>query len=471
VPFEDVHYAGQIISHYLVALTQSFQSTCGENHDISTSYVMMLLAETFSELGDLKSVGIDPSVGAYDPSSETNRLNNLDEYASFMWAHVVNPPTFRKFAQIMAKNINKFISEGLCTSFQKNDSEKLLDDYGLLLFKTYNDNGTSTINASLNNSTLTPVNDSNRRKSVLVSKQLISMATSSIEKDIASYYIVDDQKNISGVLTDMLFKGYPVNPTTGVAGVEYNNSNIRISPGEIVGIIPNLQNSSNSTMAGVHILATDWDHAHITDATGTNGNFSPCVVDNVTTTAQGGEAGGTCTSTMTTFKRHVKTAGLFAAEAAVPVCLVQVEDGDVTKWVSQNEFRKSVSLQDKDCLGYGGTEFTEDFTFNPHECLVRALPGANTAFNSKIDPQQSYMETVRNGNPKHIFGSGNALLFEINKWIPPGTKFRCRLRVKFSNCSDCSANDSLISGDDYIDAEYNGAKPYKVINLEFDVND
>ena len=276
------------------------------------------------------------------------------------------------------------------------------------------------------------------------------------------------------IVSGLLFKGFPINFSTGIASVEYNNANIRVSPGEIIGISPNLFNSSNSTMAGVQLLATDWDHVHITDTTGQNGNFKPCVYPgDLTTVAQGGEAAETCTTTMTTYKRHVKTAGLFATQAAAPVCLVELAEGDVSRWVSQNEYRKKqgLTLQDKDCLGYSGPFNTEDFTFNPHECLVRALPGANSAFFSKIDPQKSYAETIRNGNPDHEFGAGNILMFEINKWIPPGTKFRCRLRAKFSNCSDCFSDPADVSNDDYIDAEYNGAKPFKIINLEFEVND
>ena len=494
VPFEDIHYAGQIISHYLVALTKSLQTECGTNHDNSTSYVMMLLAETFAEMGDLKSVGIDTfwNTANYAPTT-THRFNNLDENASFMWSHVINPPTYRKFSQIMAKNIFKYISpaSGLCPSFSQDESEKLLDDYGLLLFKTYNNNGSSSKLATTQHTSTgaittsspvapTAIHENNRRKSVLVSKQLISLAVPNTETDVATYYIIDDQANMSGILQGLLFKGFPMNPSTGIAGLEYNNANIRISPGEIVAIIPNLQNASNSPMAGVHLLATDWDHVNITDTTGLNGNFKPCVVDDVTTVAQGGEDAGTCTATMTSYKRHVKTGGLFTTAstnplsgAAAPVCLVEMEDGDVTRWVSQNEFRKKqgLSLLDKDCLGFGGTAQTEDFTFNPHECLVRVLPGANQAFFSRIDAQKSYMETMRNGNPDHTFGIGNAFIFEINKWIPPGTKFRCRMRAKFSNCSDCFSSATDATNDDYIDAEYNGAKPYKVINFEFDVND
>lgn len=68
------------------------------------------------------------------------------------------------------------------------------------------------------------------------------------------------------------------------------------------------------------------------------------------------------------------------------------------------------------------------------------------------------------------FNAGNLLLMEINRWTPPGTKFRCRLRARFSNCSDCY-NDVDNGNDEYLDSDLNGHKPFKVINFEFDVND
>ncbi len=512
VPFEGVHNAGQIVSHYLVALTKDLQQHCSipseSAHESSTSYVMMLLAETFSELGDLNAVGIDPVDlslfgTAYDPANYTYRFNNLDEEGSYVWAHTVNPPTFRKFFQVMGKNILKYVTNGFCFgAYTQDESERLLDDYGLLLFKTYNDNGSSTTNKLVRHDPygaiqIVPdgtlpvqpngVREVNRRKTVLVSKQLLSMAPADANNDIATYYIVDDKANVEKLLTDLLFKGYPINPSTGIASVNYNNGNIKISPGEIVGIIPNLKNSSNSTMAGVRLLANDWDHVEITDTTGENGFFKPCKVDDVTTVAQGAEAAGTCDDpAMTKYRRHLKrpissTVSKFATtETAAPVCLVQLEENNATRWVSQNEFikKQGLALQDKDCLGWSGTAPTDDFTFTPHECLVRALPGANPAFYSRIDAQKSYMETIRAGQTEYNANAGNVILFEINKWIPPGTKFRCRLRANFSNCSDCftdpkdTNNDGIPdSYDDYVDSEYNGDKPYKIINLEFDVND
>jgi len=384
------------------------------------------------------------------------------------------------------------MSNGICAGFDKDESEKLLDDYGLLLFQSYNNIEKSTKHnkvyfdaGAVRDDTTTYVSSSinlpNRRKSVIISKELLSLAVPNETKDVASYYIIDNKDSVDGILKNLLFKGIPVNLSTNVADISYNNDNIKVSPGEIVAIIPNLYNASNSTMAGVSLLANDWDHVHITDTAGVNGNFKPCVVDDVTTPAQGAEANLTCAPTHPTFaqyNRHIiKNVGgvqRFATEAVAPACLVQIEDGEVTRWVSQNEFRKKqgMDLEDKDCLGKSkNVAGVQDFTFNPHECLVRALPGANKAFYSKIDAQKSYIETMRAGNPDHVFGVGNAIMFEVNKWVPPGTKFRCRLRANFSNCSNCFNETSDPVNGDYIDAEYNGHKPYKIINLEFDVND
>ncbi len=497
-PTEGVHYAGQITSHYLVALTESLQNSCGfgsdanTSHETATSYVMLLLAETLGELGDLRARGIDnyylgtPYEPGYLPD-DGYYFTNLDRDSSYMWTQIVNPPTYRRFYQIFAKNVYKYIPT-LCPSFGKLESEKLLDDYGLLLFKNYNDNGKSTkdrskrysdaitypgslgtITTSLNP---TSVTESARRKSVLVSKQLIDLATTDATKNRSTYYIIDDQTSMRKLLQNLLFKGFGVNISSNVSSVDYNNSNVRISPGEVVAIIPNLYNSSNSTMGGVQILANDWDHVEVQDTA--TGNFKPCAVDEVTTVDQGATTGNTCNNTLSTYKRLTKSSGTYPTEAVAPVCMVQLEESGSTRWVSQNEFRKKqgLSLLDNDCLGYSSTNSASvaDYSFNPHECLVRVLPGANSAFFSKIEPQKSYIESVRLEGVTHNFDVGNALIMEVNKNIPPKTKFRCRLRARFSNCSDCFS-DPTQSNDDFIDREYNGAKPFKVLNFEFEVND
>lgn len=495
--FEDVHYAGQIVTHYLVALTKNLRSACGlttqkdGGHEMATSMVMLLLSETLAELGDLNAKGIDRGYSFLDG---TTFFNNLDSDSSFLWTHFNNPITYRRFFQVFAKNINKYISQsgspitrtGMCTAFDKNRSEKLLDDYGLLLFRTYNDNGNSTKDRAITYSSVvngmifptlaTEVSENNRRKSVLISKQLISLATKSdTNPSRVGFYIVDNSSDMEAVLKELLFKGLAVPISTNVAGTIYNNNNIKISPGEIVGIIPNMLNSSNSTMAGIQVLGTDWDHVHIPPENRSSGNFKPCVVDTATTIDQGGESGGTCTTTDTSYRRLIKDPDTneFPSSAAAPVCMVLSEEGNSSRWVSQNEFRKKqgLSLLDKDCLGYTTSSTTDDdFSFNPHECLVRFLPGANEAFFSKIDPQKTYYESVIKEAQSGSFNVGNVLIMEVNKWIPPGTKFRCRLRARFSNCSDCYT-DGTNRNDDFIDAEYNGAKPFKVINFDFDVND
>jgi hypothetical protein len=516
-PFEDVHSAGQITSHYLTALTESFKAKCGiasdadAGHDKATSYVMLLLAETLAEIGDLNAKGIDGFAPGY-------YFTNMDPENSYLWSHVMNTANHRRFYQIMAKNIYKYISPvagGLCPSFTKADSEKLLDDYGLLLFKNYNDNGNSTVSRSVAyTSALTEVSEANRRKSVLVSKQLLSLATKTNDTPNAiTYYVIDNRSDIQTLLSELLFKGLTVPSSTDVASVDYNNNNLRLSPGEIVAIIPNLHNASNSTMGGVQLLATDWDHVDIYDVT--NGYFRPCVIDTVTTVDQGGQSVtpdtylqnsvsqvNTCKNTTgtsvypdTKYRRLTKitdatdpeyVAGQtrFPRNAAAPVCLVQIEEGTSTRWVSQGEFRnkQGLTLRDKDCLGYSTSgAIDNDFTFNPHECLTRFVPGANDAFFSKIDPQKNFYDSVVGVTKEKTFNVGNMLLIEINKWVPPGTKFRCRLRARFSNCSDCyndptplvnEENEAVMTGkDDFQDSEFNGHRPFKVINFEFEVND
>ena len=480
---EDVHYAGQIMTHYLVALTKTLKTQCSISteadggHQLASSFVMLALAETMSELGDLNAKGID--IGSYSFSTPNVFFNNMDSTNSYMWTQVVNQVTYRRFFQVFGKNVNKYITGRICTAFDKNESEKLMDDYGLLLFKTYNDNGNSTksrgttygtINGSLAGQPLTTVAEDNRRKSVLVSKQLVALAErTDANPTRVGFYIIDNSTDMKSLLEDLLFKGFTVPLSTNVASTVYNNNNIKVSPGEVVAIIPNLLNNSNSVMAGVQLIANDWDHVDITDTA--TGNFKPCVVDAATTVDQGGESARTCTNTHNGYQRLLK--GTTPSEGVAPACLVQLEEGDSSRWVSQNEFRKKqgLALMDKDCLGYSTTVNADpDFTFNPHECLVRFLPGANDAFFSKIDPQKTYYETVIKESQEGVFNSGNLMIMEVNKWIPPGTKFRCRMRARFSNCSDCYT-DAAAANDDYMDYELNGAKPFKVINFDFDIND
>lgn len=496
-PLEGVHYAGQIASHYLVALTEELKTSCypnatdDEQHEAATDIVVGIMAETLSEIGDLRSIGIDSSFGLpitsrFNSNSENIYSNNLDPQSAFVWTHVVNPTNYRRFFQLFAKNILKMkLVYPECVSFDINRSEKLLDDYGLLLFRTYNndldcttyDNSSPLCPLPAGNSglsrNLTSVSTSNRRKTVLVSKSLISLAN---ETNRPNAYIVDNKASINAILANLLFKGVPIQVTTGVAGTEYNNGNTKISPGEIVGVIPNILNNSNSTIAGVQVLANDWDHVKVQDTT--TGNFRPCALsgDDLSLDQGASNCSGVNASNLKTYKKLVKGASTsYPLEAVAPVCMVQLEEAGQTRWVSQNEFRKKngQNIADKECLGYSSNAIStnEDLAFNPHSCLIRILPGAEQAVMSKIDSQKTFAETIRGTStaaPK--FNSSAAVLMEVSKWVPPGTKFRCRFRVRFTNCDDCY-HDSSKANDDYLDYEYNGAKPYKLLNFEFEVTD
>ena len=63
---EFVHMGGQIISHFLVALTEDFEraDTCAMPKQQAANYVMQIVMETMAELGDLTTLGGDArSVG------------------------------------------------------------------------------------------------------------------------------------------------------------------------------------------------------------------------------------------------------------------------------------------------------------------------------------------------------------------------------------------------------------------------
>ena len=126
-----------------------------------------------------------------------------------------------------------------------------------------------------------------------------------------------------------------------------------------------------------------------------------------------------------------------------------------------------MNLDDKDCLN---NPSISGANFNPNACLIRMLPGAEHAFLSKIDAQSTWVDTLRGENQTGItFNSSAVVAMEVNKWIPPGTIFNCRFRVRFSNCSDCFNDGS--GGYDHPDFEYAGPEPFKLINFQFEVLD
>lgn len=529
------HYGGQIVSHYLVRLTDNFKDKCSfdsgsladlkanvssdQEHFAATSMVILLLNETFAEIGDLTAKGSD-YFNEYAISGLDNVFfTNLNADESYLWAHYVTPPDMRRFFKLFAKNIKYYVSDslnGLCPAFSVDDSEALLDEYGLLLFKSYGDagqgmyidaNGDGTTkkyedydyNYLLGSSPFiaasssTEVNELNRKQTILVSKDYIDLPTDGR----VQAYIFDKRSSIENLLANLTFEGNTPVTSTNIADVKYNNENINISPGEIVGVSLNLVNNSNSTMSGVQVLANDWDHMKLKDSSDlfvnrmeniTHSTYSneiatwePCQIDGWPMETEGGvlwdpadpQAQGDCGYTtrtnriMKTVTDGTTTYPYYDLDAPQPICMVQFSDENETKWVSQDYYRKNVlGLEDHECLN----NESSGIEFNPNECLIRVIPATSSTMFGRIEPQKTWLETIaQNGNPKPEHSSGNLNLMEVSKWIQPGTSFNCRFRVRFTNCLDCY-NDSN-SGEDYADYEYAGLEPFKVINFSFTVVD
>ena len=516
---EDVHNSGAIVTHYLVALTEELKNSCSfdttdedEIHQKAADYVFLLLNESLAEIGDLTAKGSDFFSPYATIDSDYNQVffTNLNDEQSYLWTQKVNPPNFRRFFRIMGKNILYHLSSDLCPQFSLDESEVLLDDYGLLLFKSYEDSGngvdytagafrsyfnyagdhqlfSKNINPVILN---TEVNEDNRRNSILVTKELIDLDSEAVA------FVFDGQEEISSVLSFLTFQGENVATSEGLAGTEYNNNNVKISPGEVVGVSLNLFNNSNSTMAGVQILANDWDHMRLQDSSETyvdrieniaglsSGTISGgiaehdvCSINGFPSTSEGGVGADESTTASAGDCGYVSrdNAGLdytdvnnpqFNQDAPQPICVVQFNDTNETKWVSQNFFRKNeMGLEDKDCLNNSSISGN---AFNPNACLVRILPGAEHANFSKIDPQKTWAQTLQGESNSNVqFSSANIVVMEVNKWVVPGTKFNCRFRVRFTNCSDCYQD----TNSDYPDYEYAGATPYKLINFQFTVLD
>jgi hypothetical protein len=149
-------------------------------------------------------------------------------------------------------------------------------------------------------------------------------------------------------------------------------------------------------------------------------------------------------------------------EHLAPICYIQITNQNATYWGSQYEYAKIIGLEEKECLG--GSESTRD-------CIIRVIPGADTSWHSKVNANATWGETLLDINGSPNFGSHNIFLMEVNKNITPGTKFYCRARARFTNCKDCWFNEDESNGDDYLDYEFSGEKPFKVIGFEFTVTD
>lgn len=423
--YETVHYTGQIASHFFVAMTRELQDYCAMNEDTASRYVLYFINESLAQLGDLTSKGSD--------TSAVGSINLNSTYASD-WVLKVNPPNFHTFFQTFSKfALGILDKDKQCNgvSYPKDRLENLLDQYGLLLFKTYNEDGNALTGTN------TKVEETNRLQSVLINK---SNLTTDQRTGAVDAYILDNRTTIIQAIAAMKQSGQitEVSPLLTEEAL-YNNSNARISPGEIVGVALNLYNNSNSTIGGVQVLANDWDHFD-------NAAKKPCSIDNFPMPEEGGA------SSCAVEANNIDTA---------PVCFVQLEESGAAIWAPQSKLQEKMQLPKTKCLS-GASDTTD--------CFIRALDGADQATFSKIDGKKNWSETITlglGGSPKWSYS--NFIFLEVNPNIPPGTTFNCRFRARFTNCKDCFYNSS--TQDNFQDYQYSGSTPFKIINFKFIVTD
>ena len=373
--------------------------------------------------------------------------------------------------------------------------EQRLDQYGLLLFDDYDQNFSSTgdptirmadmsgnisnfltgatiidqfsLPGSLNSSTI-QVDSLNRNNSVLLSKSLLRLPTANESR--SRILISDTRSSVLNIINSLKFQGAPLDISSEVVSTDFLNNNNAISPGEIIAISPNIINESNSDIAGITVIGTDWDHMKRVDLVDdTVGDLVPCIYNDFPSVSEGGVlsesnlSAGNCDSESKDSQRFIGPN--YPKDAVHPICLVELEDENETRWVSQAEYIESeisdIFLNQNDCLGkdHSGGQ-------NLNECLVRMVPGADSVSFSKISAGKTWIETYLNETTAEASDPIRAsafMLMEVNKNVPPGTKFVCRFRAEFSNCSDC--------GDTHPDYKYNGAEPFEVLDFQFTVTE
>ena len=460
-PFEDIHYGGQIISHFMVALTEDIKQECSIDLASAKQLTVGILHEALAELGDLTSKG--------HKSGKKGFVNLVDNYDwAYEWLRSYNSINIRKFAQALARKTYQIAGPGNVTftqcspAYSKDRIERLWDSYGLLLFKTYNLNGSSHFDPFTLDAPATPaqaighqgsalsVSSANRLRTVLVDKSAIKLDPS---PGAPPAFVFDDRAQLQAVANSLRQSNGVILSEQLDAELGFNNGNGKISPGEFVGVALNLYNDSNSTIAGVQILASDWQHANSAGKLCANqGDNFPSSEAEGAAPAADAECG---------LSPIFNAAGGNPNSSLDPVCVVQLNEGNATKWVQQDELLASMDgLTSNDCLG--------DDT---KSCFIRSPKGADVGWMSSIDGKKNWFNTLpqdENGN-REIKGH-QAVFFEVSPWIAPGTTFICRLRVRFSNCNDCY-HDVNYSDDDYLDNDFATGKPFKMVNLQFTVVD
>lgn len=446
---EDIHNAGMIASHFLTAFTKDLQSVCGYSHAVAGDYVLYFIHETLAELGDLTAKAGDSGVVG---------LVNLNTTHAYNWHKYINPINYRKFFQTFGRYLSLSIGQSLSTScngtyYNISRFETLLDNYGLLLFRTYNNNG--NISTTGHAGTNTTVSDANRLRSVLINKSLIGYDPSA---NAVTGFIVDSRASIKTAIKGLIESGQITTVSAQIpSDFRYNNNNSMVGPGEVVALALNLYNKSNTPMAGVQVLANDWDHVKRgagSDAGKPCNNFEdlfPIDSEGGTGNAEGASAAGNC-------NYITRDNGTTGSEIA-PACFVQYKKDGATNWALQNKLQEQMGLASTDCLDSSNTE----------SCFIRVIKGADHAFYSKIDANKTWSNSLMSEGKTPTLSPGNMIFIEASPWTPPGTTFNCRMRVRFTNCDDCWHDLTLTPKDDYYDYEYSGNTPFKIINFQFTV--
>lgn len=351
---EDIHYAGQIISHFLVALAEDFESQCSMDKQKAANYVMQIIMESLAELGDLTSKGGDTRSPGY--------INHSADHAAD-WVRHIKPITYRSFSQTLGKYTIRLMGDpilGLCNgqTYLQDRLEKLIDSYGLLLFRNYNDSGNAVGSVRTNEKQVIP---SNRLKSTMIPKDLLTFDPRS---NASKAFIFDKRADMLGALEAL--KGISI--SSQIDGeLKFNNGNAKISPGELIGLSLNLYNNSNSTMSGIQVLANDWDHVKWEDTALAKpykkGKFCNNFEDEFPIPSEGGaDTGSEGGSTPGECKYITRENGDENNEQLAPICMVQLNETNSTRWALQEELRSTLNLETSNCLGGEG---------NTRDCFIR----------------------------------------------------------------------------------------------------
>jgi hypothetical protein len=460
---EDVHYAGQIWSFFMVEVVNFLNTNCGVSTSTANDMVFNVLAQSFSEMGDLTAKGNDQTpAGQY-------RIN-LDPVNSRQWINQITPLNYRRFSQTFARFFMWIYNDS--TTFKcgngsvdlKNSMEQILDAYGLLNFTTYNENGNSYV---LETGTDIPVghygtnrsiNILNKKKSVSITKEMLTFAP---DVNSPSAFVFDNREDMLSVLQALQQSGQigQISPQLE-PDIPYNNGNGQISPGELVGVSLNVFNSSNSMIGGMEIYGNDWDHVSDGKPCNTFGDQWPPVGSGGADSS--GEippySPGDC-NYITRTNGGIEPGEAEVTDPLYPVCFAQNIKGNATTWVTQDEYIKLNNISVDKCLD----------PLNPKDCLIKAIPGADWATFSKLNPYSTWAKTMTETNSTApTFNVNNIILFETSKFIPPGTTFNCRFRIRFGNCANCWQTPAY-GYDDFLDYQWSGGEPFKILPLQFTV--